>query len=256
MGVHRCNAVHEADRKTLTVLTVLMLRGKQPMVATDGGRSTDVSIVVIDDHDVVHAGLQTWCENVDPPIRIVDGYYSVDKFLINHPQAAGDVDVVVLDVELSSGQPDFAAVQRVCAAGYRVIVYSRIAADAVITTCLDMGAATYLVRSEGRWHLVEAIRAARHDTPYIGPRMAAAMRNDARRLRPDLAPREKEVLVAWFQSESKDLVGRRLFIAPTTVRTHLQRIRAKYAAAGRPAITKAALVARAIQDGIVSIDDL
>ena len=35
-----------------------------------------------------------------------------------------------------------------------------------------------------------------------------------------------------------------------------QRARAKYAAVGRPAPTKAALIARAVQDGILSIEDL
>jgi DNA-binding CsgD family transcriptional regulator len=104
--------------------------------------------------------------------------------------------------------------------------------------------------------LIDAIRAARTDTPYVGPRMALAMLNDSTVGRANLAPREKEVLVAWFRTESKDLVARQLQIAPTTVRTHLQRIRAKYAAVGRPATTKAALVARAIQDGIVNVDDI
>ncbi len=75
-------------------------------------------------------------------------------------------------------------------------------------------------------------------------------------IRPELAPREREVLLAWFRTDSKDEVARELHIAPTTVRTHLQRIRAKYAAAGRPAPTKAALVARAIQDGLIDVDDL
>lgn len=51
-------------------------------------------------------------------------------------------------------------------------------------------------------------------------------------------------------------MARQLHIAPTTVRTHLQRIRAKYAALGRPATTKAALVARAIQDGLIDVEDL
>lgn len=75
-------------------------------------------------------------------------------------------------------------------------------------------------------------------------------------VQPELAPREVEVLVAWFHTESKEAVARQLHIAPTTVRTHLQRVRAKYAAVGRPAKTKAALVARAIQDGLIHIDDL
>jgi DNA-binding CsgD family transcriptional regulator len=74
--------------------------------------------------------------------------------------------------------------------------------------------------------------------------------------RPNLPAREEEVLIAWFQTESKDLVAEKLHIAPSTVRTHLQRVRAKYAAVGRPATTKAALVARAIQDGIINLDDL
>ena len=75
-------------------------------------------------------------------------------------------------------------------------------------------------------------------------------------VRPMLARREKEVLIAWIHDDSKERVARRLHISTTTVRTLLQRVRAKYAAAGRPASTKAALVARALQDGLVKIDDL
>ena len=76
------------------------------------------------------------------------------------------------------------------------------------------------------------------------------------RMSPGLAPREKEVLLAWIVCDNKDDVARRLGISATTVRTHLQRIRDKYAAAGRPASTKAALVARAIQDGLIDVNDL
>ena len=86
--------------------------------------------------------------------------------------------------------------------------------------------------------------------------MAKALLNDTALGRIKLSEREKEVLVAWFQTENKDLVAKRLYIAPTTVRTHLQRARAKYAAVGRPAPTKSALLARAIEDGILSLNDL
>jgi DNA-binding NarL/FixJ family response regulator len=137
-----------------------------------------------------------------------------------------------------------------------VIVYSHIASDEVILTSLDRGAVTYLTKSERKEHLIDAIRAAGTDTPYIGPKMAGAVLNDGTVGRPNLARREKEVLIAWFRTESKDLVAGQLQIAPTTVRTHLQRVRAKYAAVGRPATTKAALIARAIQDGIINIDDI
>lgn len=184
-------------------------------------------------------------------------YFSAEQFLEEHPRAATSrVGVVVLELELRRHHFDFAALDRIVGHRHRVIVYSHITTDEVILSALDIGAVTYLAKSERKEHLIDAIRAAGSDTPYVGPRMAGAMLNDSAVGRPNLAPREKEVLIAWFRTESKDLVARQLQIAPTTVRTHLQRVRAKYAAAGRPATTKAALVARAIQDGIVSVDDM
>ncbi|MFV8301008.1 LuxR C-terminal-related transcriptional regulator [Mycolicibacterium fortuitum] len=74
--------------------------------------------------------------------------------------------------------------------------------------------------------------------------------------RVQLSARELEILVTWLKTDSKTAVGEELFLAPSTVRTYLQRIREKYAHAGRPARTKAALVARAIQDGYIGLDEL
>ncbi|BBZ65900.1 hypothetical protein MINS_13290 [Mycolicibacterium insubricum] len=74
--------------------------------------------------------------------------------------------------------------------------------------------------------------------------------------RPDLTEREVEVLLTWLRTDSKAEAGRMLYVAGTTVHTHLERIRAKYDAVGRPARTKAALAARAIQDGYVALWDL
>ncbi len=74
--------------------------------------------------------------------------------------------------------------------------------------------------------------------------------------RPKLTDREIEVLLAWFRSDSKPAVAKTLFLSLGTVNTHLTRIRQKYAAVGRPAPTKASLVARALQDDIVALTDL
>ncbi|MBJ7290795.1 MAG: LuxR family transcriptional regulator [Williamsia sp.] len=73
--------------------------------------------------------------------------------------------------------------------------------------------------------------------------------------RPTLSAREVEVLLAWLAAESKAQAAETLFITASTVNTHLTRIRAKYAAAGRPARSKANLFARAIQDGYTRLED-
>jgi DNA-binding NarL/FixJ family response regulator len=215
------------------------------------------SVAVVDEHDAIHAAVELWCNQAQPAIDFAGNYFSTEQFLTAYPSpAASGVGPIVLELQKHHNGVDFTALDRIVSRGYRVIVYSHIATDEVILTALDRGAVTYLTKSESKDHLIDAIRAAGTDTPYVGPRMALAMLNDSTVGRANLAPREKEVLIAWFRTESKDLVARQLQIAPTTVRTHLQRVRAKYAAVGRPATTKAALVARAIQDGIVNVNDM
>ncbi|QEN11956.1 DNA-binding response regulator [Mycolicibacterium sp. ELW1] len=221
------------------------------MSLSDDGEHA-IQLAVIDDHDAIHAGIQTWCQQAQPPLCLLAGYTDAADFLAHQRPPI----VVVLDLELRSRRPDFATVERIAMAGHRVIVFSHIESDEAILRTLDVGASTYIAKSEGKNHLVEAIRAAATDTPYVGPRMANAINNDRRHGRPDLTDREQEVLLAWFRTESKDLVAHQLYIAPGSVKTYLHRVRVKYAAIGRPAPTKAALVARAVQDGIISVDEL
>jgi DNA-binding NarL/FixJ family response regulator len=225
--------------------------------ARSAGCNGCASVAVVDEHDAIHAAVQLWCTQAQPPIRFAGNYFSAEQFLSEHPSpSASGVGPIVLELQKHRNGVDFNALDRIVSHRHRVIVYSHIATNEVILTALDRGAVTYLAKAERKEHLIEAIRAVGTDTPYVGPRMALAMHNDSTVGRANLAPREKEVLIAWFRTESKDLVADQLQIAPTTVRTHLQRVRAKYAAVGRPATTKAALVARAIQDGIVNVDDI
>ena len=65
-----------------------------------------------------------------------------------------------------------------------------------------------------------------------------------------------ETLVAWFESDSKRLVAGKLGVSIKTVENYIDRVRIKYANTGRPARTKAALVERAIQDGLIAMEDL
>lgn len=74
--------------------------------------------------------------------------------------------------------------------------------------------------------------------------------------RPDLSEREIEVLLTWLLADTKREVTERLFIADSTVNTYIQRVRGKYEAVGRPARTKVRLLIRALEDGLLGVDDL
>jgi DNA-binding NarL/FixJ family response regulator len=219
--------------------------------ATAGAR-----VIVVDNHEAIHAGIRHWCSQADPPIAVVASYRSVDELLTHQRGSAAGSEVVVFDVELQPGRPGLGELQRVVDLGHRVVVYTHITAAEIMLQALEAGAASYVTKLDDCTHLVDAIRAASRGRAHVAPHTAVALCHNTAFGRPQLAPREKEVLLAWFRTDSKDDVARRLSIAPATVRTHLERVRAKYAAAGRSAPTKAALVARAIQDGIISADDI
>jgi hypothetical protein len=55
---------------------------------------------------------------------------------------------------------------------------------------------------------------------------------------------------------SKASVARRMRVSEHTVKQYVDRARIKYAKLGRPAVTKAALLARAIEDGLVRPEEI
>ncbi|HZG92127.1 MAG TPA: response regulator transcription factor [Pseudonocardia sp.] len=210
------------------------------------------TVVIVDDHPAIVDGVRAWCAGADPPIAVVD---SGNRPHVAFTGAGRTADVVVFDL-LYDGQPDFAALRRLVAEGRRIIVYSQEESADTVLRCVELGVATYLTKVEGDGHLVPAIRAIAAGGTYTGPMLSGVLAGDRRADRPVLSEREREVLIAWFECESKNLVAKRLHLSVKTVDTYIERVRMKYADTGRPATSKSALMIRALQDGIVDLGDL
>lgn len=213
-----------------------------------------ISVVVIDDHPAITAGIRTWYAQAAPAIEVVAEGTTPD---VAWSPPGDTADVVVLDLNLDGTASSYQhTVRRLVDAGRRVIVYTMRDGQDVAMSCLDLGVAAFVTKAEGHEHLVAATVAAAENRPYLPPALAGAIAANREPLRPQLSEREREVLELWFQSESKQLVADRMNITPRTVGTYLDRVRLKYANVGRPAPTKAALLARAVQDGIVDLGEL
>jgi DNA-binding NarL/FixJ family response regulator len=218
-----------------------------------GGTVEPLSVVIVDDHPAVVEGVRAWCTAAEPSIVVVA---SGDRPAVAAVGPGAEADVVVFDLLLEAGIPSFHALGQLVESGRRVVVYSQAVDNDTILRCLELGVATYLTKAEGREHLIPALVAAAGDRPYISPALGGAMAGDRRADRPALSEREREVLLAWFESDSKNLVAARFGLSVKTIDTYIGRVRIKYAEVGRPATTKAALVARALQDGLVDLSDL
>jgi len=205
-----------------------------------------VTVAIIEDHPVVTEGVESWIRS-DPGQRVRLVQTARDLTGLGVVPAA---DVVILDLELS-GELVTAQIPGLVATGYRVVAFSGHSDPAIVMETLEVGAHAYVSKDEGRDHLVEAVLAAAADRPYVTRSQARAMLADQRPARPELSQQEQQALLLWFQGMSKASVGRRMSISENTVRQYISRARAKYAATGRTAPSKDALLARAIEDGVI-----
>lgn len=221
----------------------------------DDGRSRGC-VTVIDGHEAIREAVCWWCAHADPPIAVGGSYATGKEMLEREPGSPAAGDVVVMELDSTDGQPSFATLARLVHAGFQIVIYSQFIDYGTALAALEIGAASYVAKAEGNHHLIAAIRRASTMRPYASPLITAALHSGAVGGRPRLGSREREILIAWLRYDSKQMVGDRLQISSSTVQTHLERIRAKYAAVGRAAPTKAALLARAIQDGILTVEDL
>jgi DNA-binding NarL/FixJ family response regulator len=212
-----------------------------------------VTVAIVEDHPVVTEGVTSWIQS-DPGrrVRLVQAARDLTGLrVVPRPSA----DVVILDLELS-GELVTSEIPGLVADGYRVVAFSGHSDPVIVMETLDNGAHAYVSKEEGRDHLVEAVLAAAADRPYVTRSQARAMLADERPARPALSEQELQALLLWFQGMSKASVGRRMSVTENTVRQYISRARAKYAATGRTAPSKDALLARAIQDGVIKPDEI
>ncbi|WP_310742312.1 response regulator transcription factor [Microbispora sp. H13382] len=212
-----------------------------------------VTVAVVDDHPIARDGIRTWLSR-DPLGRaelIASG--ATIESVLRGPGATADV--LLLDLELH-GVMVIDRIAELCAEGRRVVVYSGHEDPETILAVLDAGASTFIAKSENEQHCVDTIVTVATDRPYVPPMMAGAFLSDARPQRPRLSEREREALLLWFQSMSKASVARRMGLTEATVRQYIDRVRVKYAKIGRPAPSKAALLARAIEDGLIQAHEI
>jgi DNA-binding NarL/FixJ family response regulator len=212
-----------------------------------------ITAVIVEDHVVVVAGVQHWCAKADPPIRLVSAGAQLGHVWTG---PGAEADVVIFDLQLQGDRQEFAELRRLVDRGRRVVVYSQDAHNTTAVRCVELGALAYVTKREGEEHLVAAVRAAADGMAYTPPSLSGALVADDDPTRPRLAPMEVAALRAWFASSSKQLAAAMLNISAKTVDTYIERVRIKYAGAGRSAPTKSDLVARALEDGLICLSDL
>jgi two-component system nitrate/nitrite response regulator NarL len=213
-----------------------------------------VRIALIEDTDVVVEGVRAWLA-ADPHglVTIIATGDSIEAILAGPGRSA---DVLVLDLELD-GVMVTDRVAELSDLGYRVVVFSVHVKPFVVQAVMNAGACAFLDKRTERDHFVDTIVAVAQDQPYVTPSMAGGLLQGVR-----LSDRERQALQYLFQGMDQASVARRLRkpdgqpVSVTTVKTYIERARAKFAATGRPCKSNYALLARCVEDGLIRPDEV
>jgi len=207
-----------------------------------------VRVIVADDHPLFREGLVralTGSGVVEVVGEADDGPAALA--LINEHRP----DVALLDHQMPGmdGAQVAAAVVR-DELPTRVLLVSANTDAAIVYHALQNGAAGYLPKESSRSEIVNAVldcAAGRDVLPAgLASGLATEIRRRAEPSGPTLSAREREVLKLIAEGNSIPAIAKTLFLAPSTVKTHVQRLYEKLGVSDR-----AAAVAEAMRGGLL-----
>jgi DNA-binding NarL/FixJ family response regulator len=193
--------------------------------------SDRVRVVVVDDDDLMRAGLRSVLssdETIDVVGEAGDGREAVDRIRALRP------DLVLMDIRM----PDLdgiSATREVLATSpeVKIVVLTTFEQDDYIFDALSAGASGFLLKRTQPEELIAAIHTVADGDSLLSPsvtrrvidRMASQpspVRTSARL--DELTPREREVLELVAQGLSNREIAERFVIEESTVKTHVKRI--------------------------------
>lgn len=192
-----------------------------------------IRVLLVEDHQLLGDALSAllrW----EPDMEIVGVAGTVADARV---MSRDRLDVVLMDYRLPDGTG--AEATRAVKArwpGARVVMVTAITDDETVLEAIQAGADGYVTKDRAAEDVVKAVRAAhagetllpRSVIVEIARRVATAReRGDERAPVESLTPRELEVLRALTAGRSTPEICEQLFIAPNTLRTHVQNIMSK-----------------------------
>ena len=211
-----------------------------------GGR---VRVLVADDHPLYREALADTVRQ-RPDLELVAKVASGREALAeirNRPP-----DVAVLEVKM----PDLDGMDVVDAVTRddlptRVVLLSAFVDSALAYRALGAGAAGYLSKDSTGERICDAIAAVSRGETVLDPAAQAGVAHEIRMRvedeRPALTSREREILRLTADGCSAPQIAERLYLSPTTVRTHLQHLYDKLGVSDRAAAVAEAMRRRLLE---------
>ncbi|MEN0138899.1 MAG: response regulator transcription factor [Rhodococcus sp. (in: high G+C Gram-positive bacteria)] len=199
-----------------------------------------VTVLLVDDHAVVRAGLRALLDS-QPDIEVIaeagTGEEAVDAVTDCRPR------LVTMDLALGSGIDGVEAIRRIrqLDRDLPVLVFTTYDTDADVVRAIDAGAIGYLLKDSTPQEIFAAVRGAAAGQSVLSPPVASRLLQQMQRPEEALTPREAELLTLLAKGMTNKELGKALFISEATVKTHLAHIYSKLGVDTRAAAVSVAL---------------
>ena len=132
----------------------------------------------------------------------------------------------------------------------RVLLISAHDESAIVYNALQEGAAGFISKESSRSELVAAVLSCAKGQDVVAPNLAAGLVGEIQRRTessaPTLSAREREVLGYIAGGQTIPAMAKEMFLAPSTVKTHVQRLYEKLGVSDRGSV-----VAEAMRRGLL-----
>lgn len=208
-----------------------------------------VTVIVADDHPVYREGIVRAVKE-RPDLELIgeagDGREALERVRDLTP------DVAVLDIRMPGldGTQVLNALRRDGVMTEVLFLSAFLESELAYRTVAE-GAKGYLSKEAARQEICDAIITIARGGTALAPEVQASLAEGIRERelsggRPDLTPREREVLHLIAEGMSAPEIGKRIHLSPTTVKTHLHTLYEKLGVRDR-----AAAVAEAMRRGLL-----
>ena len=205
-----------------------------------------IRVLIADDHPVVREGLAAILRS-EPDIQVVaeatDGVHACALYDQHLP------DVVILDLRMPRKDglqvvTDLMASRR---PKPRIIVMTTYETEDDVRQALQAGAKSYLVKGAAPEQILETVRRVAAGEALVPSRIASVLTESLGR--PELSPRELQVLRRLAAGNSNKEIGEMLQITEHTVKAHVKAILLKLGAVGRTEAIAIAMRRGLIREG-------
>lgn len=185
-------------------------------------------------------------------LRIVHSCESMPQFLswLRSATVRERPHLLVLDLMVDRRPSvDPTTVKALVDAGLRVLVLSALASPPLVKSIIQAGVGGVVGKRDAEEDIIAAVWAVLQRGEWMTTELASIIAGDPRR--PSLSIQEERALVLYASGLTMDAVAATIGVKRDTAKQYLDRVKAKYAAAGRPVRTKIDLGRAAWADGYV-----